>query len=50
MQIINKSGILCFELRKKLEEKKNKIVFSDCEIMKILEHKITYMELKDEIE
>ena len=49
VQIINKSGIVCFNLRKILEEKK-KIVFSDDEIMKILEHQITYMEIKDEIE
>ena len=49
IQIIDKSGIVCFDLSKILE-KKNKIVFSDSKIMKILEHKITYMELKDDIE
>ena len=50
IQIIHKSGVACIELRKMLEEKKGKIVFSDCEITAILEHQMTYAELKDEIE
>ena len=50
IQIIRNCGVACIELRKMLEEIKGKIVFSDCEITAILEHQMTYAELKDEIE
>ena len=50
IQIINKSGVVCNELRMKLEEKKNKIVFSDSEITEIFESRMTYELLKDDIE
>ena len=47
--IIHESGLACIELRKILEEKKGKNNF-DCEITTILEHRMSYAELNDDIE